>query len=101
LIEFIQPFVNRYGELNDFLANCTGVIIGGGLMFSFSRLNAMKVARANQGSFGRCGSAHRSSASSHSLNFQYHSAASKFDTVIRRLNLAKHESCRTIFRDRF
>jgi VanZ family protein len=30
LIEFIQPVVNRYGELNDFLANCTGVIIGGG-----------------------------------------------------------------------
>ena len=46
LIEFIQPVVNRYGELNDFLSNCTGVIIGGGLMFFFSRLNATKVARA-------------------------------------------------------
>jgi VanZ family protein len=28
LIEFVQPYVNRYGELLDFMANLSGVIIG-------------------------------------------------------------------------
>ena len=29
LIEVLQPYVNRYGEFNDFLANAAGAILGG------------------------------------------------------------------------
>jgi len=28
LIEMIQPYVNRYGEFNDFLANGAGAVLG-------------------------------------------------------------------------
>jgi hypothetical protein len=28
LIEILQPYVNRYGEWNDFYANCTGIFFG-------------------------------------------------------------------------
>ena len=28
LIELIQPYVNRYGELVDFIANCCGLAVG-------------------------------------------------------------------------
>lgn len=32
LIEWVQPLVNRHGELADFLANCAGVVLGLGVM---------------------------------------------------------------------
>ena len=36
-IELVQPFVNRYGELDDFLANAAGIALGAfvGLGFRF------------------------------------------------------------------
>ena len=37
VIEWIQPYVNRYGELLDFLANTAGVIIGSWAGWAFNR----------------------------------------------------------------
>jgi len=42
LIEFLQPHVNRQGELNDFLANCAGVILGTGVVLAFTWLNVWR-----------------------------------------------------------
>ena len=36
-IEFIQPYVNRYGEWLDFVANSAGVAIGTGLGIALKR----------------------------------------------------------------
>ena len=38
LIEWFQPLVNRYGELDDFVANCAGVLLGVGTMVSVTWL---------------------------------------------------------------
>ena len=37
VIEWIQPYVNRYGEMLDFLANTAGVIIGSWAGWAFNR----------------------------------------------------------------
>ena len=37
-IELIQPYVNRYGEWLDLLANCGGVLLGSGLGFAAFKL---------------------------------------------------------------
>lgn len=37
VIEWIQPYVNRYGEVLDFLANTAGVIIGSWVGWAFNR----------------------------------------------------------------
>lgn len=37
LIELIQPYVNRYGEFNDFLADTAGAVVGGLLALGLSR----------------------------------------------------------------
>jgi len=37
VIEWIQPYVNRYGEVLDFLANTAGVIIGSWAGWAFNR----------------------------------------------------------------
>ncbi len=37
LIEMIQPYVNRYGEFNDFLASTAGAVVGGLLALGVSR----------------------------------------------------------------
>lgn len=37
LIELIQPYVNRYGEFGDFLANAAGAILGGLLSLGVAR----------------------------------------------------------------
>ena len=38
LIEWVQPLVNRHGELADFFANCAGVFLGVGIMLSMTWL---------------------------------------------------------------
>ena len=40
LIELIQPYVNRYGEFNDFLAGAVGAFLGGLLALGATRLRA-------------------------------------------------------------
>ncbi len=37
LIEVIQPYVNRYGEVSDFLADAAGAVLGGLLAHGVSR----------------------------------------------------------------
>lgn len=37
LIEMIQPYVNRYGEFNDFLASSVGVVLGGLMAYGAAR----------------------------------------------------------------
>ena len=37
LIEMIQPYVNRYGEFNDFLANGAGAVLGALLALGVTR----------------------------------------------------------------
>ena len=37
LIEVIQPYVNRYGEVGDFLADAAGAVLGGLLAHGVSR----------------------------------------------------------------
>ncbi len=38
LIEALQPYVNRYGEFDDFLANGAGAVLGALLVRGVSRL---------------------------------------------------------------
>ena len=38
LIELLQPYVNRSGEFDDFLANGAGAVLGGLLTLGLSRL---------------------------------------------------------------
>ena len=37
LIELIQPYVNRYGEFSDFLADAAGAALGGLLALGVTR----------------------------------------------------------------
>ena len=40
LIELLQPYVNRYGEFGDFLANGVGAVLGALVVRGVSRLGA-------------------------------------------------------------
>ena len=40
LIELLQPYVNRYGEFDDFLVNGAGTVLGALLVRGVSRLRA-------------------------------------------------------------